>query len=280
MIAHHLLIEGAPFFAAKSFEIDSQQLAQATELERWTLRARRLESAAGHIATRGWVERVNRSGSILHLYGNAGRAIELLRAISVPWIVTGTPPRKRRWRAPRPPAADLLSDGAIHEAVTADFFTSLPKAPAEPKVFGTLRAGRDLDRIIDLTAVRLARIRDDLDWRFFDAPPRAEEMARLGAWVDPAQGERDVDGMTAEALVAGVPVVATRNAANTRRLARGARGFLVPNEPNELAHAILTALFKPEIAGERVSAGLAARDEFRPEHRADDLVELYRKVLG
>jgi glycosyltransferase involved in cell wall biosynthesis len=85
----------------------------------------------------------------------------------------------------------------------------------------------------------------------------------------------------AEALVAGVRVIATRTKVNSDRLAGGAAGVMVPfNDPNELAHAIVTTLFKPEKDAARVEYATASRDRFRPEHRATALKRLYSGVIG
>ncbi len=47
-----------------------------------------------------------------------------------------------------------------------------------------------------------------------------------------------------------------------------------------MAHVILTALFKPEVAALRIAAALSSRDRFRPSRRQAALHELYSDVTA
>ncbi|HEX7191000.1 MAG TPA: glycosyltransferase, partial [Thermoanaerobaculia bacterium] len=109
--------------------------------------------------------------------------------------------------------------------------------------------------------------------------PEPEELAGLGAWVDPAVKEDDYDGFVAEALVAGVNVVATATPINVQRLEKGRTGLLVPpNDPNEMTHAILTALFKPEVARARSDASRQTVGKFRAGQRIRALMRIYESI--
>ena len=126
---------------------------------------------------------------------------------------------------------------------------------------------------------RIHRFRTDVEWRIFEAEPSPKELAGVDAWVDPAVDEQDFDGFTAEALVVGLPVVATRTAINAARLEQGRTGFLVPpRDPNELTHAILSALFKTEVAQGRQSAARQTVSKFRARQRLRVLMRIYETV--
>lgn len=105
-------------------------------------------------------------------------------------------------------------------------------------------------------------------------------MSPVAVWVDPALGDPDRDGFVAEALVAGNVVVASRTTINVLRLEKGRTGFLVrPNDPNELAHAILAALFKPELGQAKTSAARQTISKYRPRQRLRGVTQLYESRL-
>jgi glycosyltransferase involved in cell wall biosynthesis len=98
-------------------------------------------------------------------------------------------------------------------------------------------------------------------------------------WVDPTIDFCDFDGFVAEALVVGLQVVASRTPINSARLEQGRTGFLVPpSDPNEMTHAILAALFKPEVAATRVQAARQTISKFRPRQRVRVLSKLYETL--
>ena len=139
---------------------------------------------------------------------------------------------------------------------------------------------KDLRNIIEQTYLRLARTRDDIDWRLFERAPSPAEMAEVAVWVDPALTENDRDGFVAEALVVGNVVVASRTTINVQRLEKGRTGFLVPpKDPNELTHAILAALFKPEMGQAKASAARQTISKFRPRQRLRALIPIYESLL-
>ncbi|HWW61074.1 MAG TPA: glycosyl transferase family 1, partial [Thermoanaerobaculia bacterium] len=61
---------------------------------------------------------------------------------------------------------------------------------------------------------------------------------------------------------------------------KGRTGLLVPcNDPNELAHAILTALFKPEVAQRKIEAVRQTVSKFRHRQRLRILAHLYETLI-
>lgn len=135
--------------------------------------------------------------------------------------------------------------------------------------------------MIELTQARIQRFRNDIEWLLFDAPPTPDDLALVEAWVDPTPSDDDYDGCVAEALVASRVVVASRTPINVRRLDKGLSGFLVPpGDPNELTHAILTALFKPEVALKKIEGARLTAGKFRPRQRLRVLERLYQAVIA
>ena len=133
--------------------------------------------------------------------------------------------------------------------------------------------------IIEQTMVRVHRTREDIEWVTFDEAPAPEQFAEADVWIDPAIDEQDYDGFVAEALVSALPVVASRTAINVQRLEKGRTGFLVPlNDPNELTHAILSALFKPEVAQQKIEAAQQTMAKFRPRQRIRVLTSIYESL--
>lgn len=211
---------------------------------------------------------------LIHVYGRS-LPLHLLKRTRTPWIATQQPPRRRfPFRNPSPAAIDDAP-----EAVGEEYFArARPKKPNEHPMVGSVLTAH-AQKARDLTLVRIARFRDDIRWDLVEEAPSLEELRRYDAWIDPS-GEEELDGGVAEALVAGVRVIATRTTLNSDRLAGGAAGVLVPvNDPNELAHAIVTVLFKPEKDAARVEYATASRDRFRPEHRAESLRRIYSGVI-
>ncbi len=134
--------------------------------------------------------------------------------------------------------------------------------------------------IVEQTMHRLQRTRDDITWNLFDTPPALDDMRTVDVWVDPAIDADDYDGFTAEALVTGRVVVASRTAINLQRTEKGRTALLVPaGDSNELTHAILTALFKPESGQQRAIAARQTISKFRPRLRHRALTALYASLL-
>jgi glycosyltransferase involved in cell wall biosynthesis len=200
-----------------------------------------------------------------------------------PWpVVVASFRIERRWWQrrvePRVLVSPLEGEGVtqLPEAVDDAYF-DLPAA-ANGVIGCFLRPS--VRELLDLTLHRLDRVRDDIVWHFFEAPPTPEELAAVMGWVDPATAPDDYDGFTAEALAAGRIVVASRTPINDWRCEKGRTGLLVPpGDPNELTHAILSALFKPERGQQRVTAARQTSSKFRPRQRYRALARLYETLL-
>jgi hypothetical protein len=219
-----------------------------------------------------------RGFDLAHVYGPR---VLPRRRFGVPYIASGT--MARRWWAPHlpPPVAAVApveDDGftLLPEAVDDAFFAPQP----EGTVIGAV-VRPSVRSVIELTMHRMARTRDDLPpWRLFDAPPTPAEMAEISVWIDPATDDHDYDGATAEALAAGRVVVASRTPVNVQRTEKGRTALLVPpGDPNELTHAILSALFKSEVGRQRAVAAKQTISKFRSRQRMRLLLPLYETLL-
>lgn len=200
---------------------------------------------------------------------------------NVPMLTTRPPePGPSRWwsrlRGRRAPEALLLTEGlprassgrtfALPEAVDPAFFES-SRSPAVDSLRVGWKTRPALKELVSGLTNRIRRFRDDVELVALSSPA-PEDLATLGVWIDPAIDPDDFDGRTAEALVFGLPVVASRTPINAVRLENGRSGTLVPpGDPNEMVHAILNGLFKPELVRPRLETSILSRDRFRPEHR-------------
>lgn len=234
-------------------------------------------TAAGHEVT---VD-PNAPADLAHVY--AGATLPSL-PITIPFIANVAAPRKRfalrQPPAPRVVVSPVAADAAhvLPEVVDDSYFRE--PVPDRPTTIGTFAPHRPgVLRMLEQTTARLQRFRDDIDWLVFERPPSPEELAALGAWVDPATDANDFDGYVAEALAGGLPVVAARTPINVLRGEKGRTVQLVPpGDPNELAHAILAALFKPELSGPRVAASRQTISKFRARQRLRVLLQLYENL--
>ncbi len=228
--------------------------------------------------------------AVAHVYAPRALPASLFAGFSLPYVASGAPPVSRwSFRRPAPPArivSPLFDKGAagretfLPEAVEDTYFDERPRAreAGGPKRIATFfRAG--IRNAVEQALVRIHRTRDDVIWDLLTAPPSPEVLAGMDLWVDPAVAEDDLDGFVAEAQVAGLPVVASRTAANEARLEHGRTGVLVPaGDPNEMTHAILLLLFKPEIAEVRLQAARQTVSKFRGRQRLRSLVEIYQSL--
>jgi hypothetical protein len=225
--------------------------------------------------------RTSRPADLFHVYGPP----HLPRAFgnaAAPYVAAGVPRRGiLPWRKGRQPAHSGLpfGDEPLPEAVDDSWFAAGRETRSGSH--GTYRLGsirrRGTGALKELVEARIARFRSDITWLELDSVDPAA-MAELDLWIDPARSDDDLDGMTAEALVSGIAVVATRTAVNTARLDSGRSGFLVPPDANEIAHAIVTALFKTEIAEPRLRHAEGRRDRFRAARRGARLRSLYESI--
>lgn len=268
--------------------IDFESLSerhQVIVVDRSSLPATELRHSVQRAVTGG-------SGSpVVHIY--AGRSLPRRDFVGFPfpYVSSIAPPSRRfTWRKPLQPAllvSPLGVEGAelLPEAVNSSFFTAAEGVPRDPHgprwnlgTFGPHRPGVIV--AIEQTLSRIHRFRTDVDWNVFDQPPTPSDLAHVDAWIDPGTDPNDMDGFAAEALVLAKPVVATRSPINTLRLEQGRSGWLVPaGDPNELTHAILAALFKPEVARIKTEAARQTGGKFRPRQRLRVLERIYETLL-
>lgn len=201
----------------------------------------------------------------------------LLPRMSMPFIATSHPRWRFRSRRPSILVSPVKREGFdyLPEAVGEEWFsageTSSPPGAAggsarRHTIGSFLRPA--IASMVEQTVPRLHRTRDDIDWVLLDHPPAPADLSSFDVWVDPVTDDRDFDGFVAEALVSGKPVVASRTPINIQRLEKGRTGFLVPaGDANELTHAILTALFKTEVAQQRTEAARQTISKFVPRQR-------------
>lgn len=256
MIIAQLLLPGASEYERKSQRIDFASLS------------------AEHDIRLGETN----DADLVHVYGPEPMFVEL----DVPYV-SNARLKRRRFRRITPPERIITPlkgtvDSFIPEAVDEIYFEGESRKPDKPTV-GTF-ARPQLRNIIEQTAGRIQRYRDDIDWLLFDAAPSPEDLRSVDVWVDPAMSENDFDGFVAEAIAAGTAVLASRTAINVQRLEKGRTGVLVPpGDPNEWTHAILAALFKPEFRHSKRIAAQQTASKFRPRHRARALIELYKSIV-
>ncbi|HUP48709.1 MAG TPA: glycosyltransferase [Thermoanaerobaculia bacterium] len=224
--------------------------------------------------------------ALAHVYGR-GFQPPPRRRFLLPYVAS-SPPRARRlpWSSPAQPRLIVSPLENLPEAVDDSYFAEgrEPGPPQTPpaalRTVGTFGAERPgITQMIEQTLARIRRFRDDVEWVRFDSPPQPGDLARVDLWADPAVAGDDFDGFVAEAIAAGKVVVASRTPINVHRLEKGRTGFLVPpRDPNELTHAILTALFKSEVAWVKIEAARQTAGKFRARHRLRALERIYEAV--
>ncbi|HSP14605.1 MAG TPA: glycosyltransferase [Thermoanaerobaculia bacterium] len=219
------------------------------------------------------------AADVAHVYGPGELPAAAFIGFRLPYVASSEPVGRAWVRKPARPAY-VLSPLESPEPVEEVFFQLESRIPSpESHVLGSF-ARSSIANLIEQTLGRIRRFRDDVEWRLFERAPTPEDLAGVDAWVDPATAEDDLDGFVAEALVSGKPVVASRITINLQRLEKGRTGFLVPpGDPNELTHAILTALFKPEVARTKIEAARQTAGKFRPRQRLRLLERIYETVM-
>jgi hypothetical protein len=247
-------------------------LPDASQYERKSARADRSALAGAY-------EFTDDAGNadLAHLY--AGRELPSSLRIAVPYVSSASMTRSRwPWRR-TPEPARVVTWRELPEVVEDEYFAKEPRRERnEPPVVGSFgRPGTT--NMVEQTLARIHRFRDDVAWRVIHHVPTPDDLRQVDLWVDPAVDEEDLDGFTAEALVSGLPVVAARTAINLARCEKGRTAFLVPvRDPNEMTHAILTALFKHEVAQNRLHAAGQTANKFRARHRLRVLTQLYESL--
>lgn len=219
---------------------------------------------------------------IAHVY--AGGELPPGEFVDFPLPYVSSAPMKASrwsWRKPRLPAFVLSPFGEkpLPEVVEERYWDTPQRRSGGEKIVGSFhRPGTR--NMVEQTLMRVHRFRDDVTWNIFDHPPTREDLAEVDVWVDPAVEDSDLDGFVAEALVVGLPVVASRTAINAQRLEKGRTGWLVPpRDPNEMTHAILAALFKPEVAENKLAAARQTMSKFRARQRMRILGPLYETLI-
>jgi len=223
-----------------------------------------------------------RSGEVdlLHLHGAAQPPGGLVSGLPIPWVSDRrlTLPRSF-FRRTRQPSAVLIDRG-VPEVASDEWFDvrNQPRSSTVRRV-GSFVRNEVTRNNLEQAAGRIERFRDDVEWVLFETPPTPDQMVTLDLWVDPASGEDDADGMVTEALACLTPVVAARTEINSRRLDGGRAGLLTPvGDHNELTHAVLNALFKPEVTSPHRLQMERSRDRLRPVRRQEAVQRIYQEV--
>lgn len=231
------------------------------------------------------------TADVAHVYAGTELPARAFRRFALPYVASADVPRSRwPWnRAVAPgyvvsPLTEKVEQSRVQplpEAVEDWWFGPSLSSERELKTIGTFGSKRPgVRNAVEQTLARIHRFRSDVTWTFFDEIPTRGSLSGVDVWVDPANADNDLDGFVAEALVAGLPVVATRTKINTLRLEQGRSGFLVPpNDPNEMTHAILAALFKPEVASNKVHAARQTISRYKARQRLRILLHLYETLI-
>lgn len=265
-------------------------LPGASEFERKSQRIDHAALAGAHEVVIVTAEEARASGAdVAHVYATGELPSAPFRRFPLPYI-SSADVRRSRWPFGKPVEPDFVVS-PILEKIEQSRYQPLSEA-VEDAYFET-RAGEQQQNIVgtfgrasvhpmvEQTLARIERFRSDVTWHRFDRVPAPDDLASVAVWVDPATEESDFDGFVAEAVVAGLPVVASRTKINALRLEQGRTGFLVPpRDPNELAHAILAALFKPEVAGMKRNAARQTASKFRAKQRLRILVHMYETLIA
>jgi hypothetical protein len=265
----------------KHQSLDREALQSLAAVETWTERAGRWKSEGEELAPNALVRRARESDALIVYAADLPRP--LLRAAGKPYVASSSPPASRLpWRKVQPPAAldDATLREGLPEAIAPEYFQQKDGRRNRPQLTVGSIDTPHARSMRELTLARIYRFREDIQWELFDAIPSVSELHSVHVWVDPAASPVERDGGTAEALASGLPVAATRTALNEIRLDRGMAGVLVPpRDANELAHAIVGLLFKPERAATRLEHAAQHARRFAPEHRAAALVGAIRRMV-
>jgi hypothetical protein len=258
-------------------------LPNASEYERKSQRADHAVLSERHEVTVVPLESVaDVDADLAHVY--AGEELPAAAFIRFPLpYVSSAPLRSSRWswRKPAAPRAIVspLGEEPLPEVVEERYFVDAVPRDSAVKIVGSFDRP-SVRNSVEQALARIARFRGDVEWQIHRAPPSPTELAALDLWVDPAVDESDFDGFVAEALVVGLPVVAARTPINVLRLEKGRTGFLTPpRDPNEMTHAILTALFKSEVAQGRQYSARQTVSKFRARQRLRILMRIYETLV-
>ena len=256
-------------------------LTGASEYERKCQRVDRAALAASHEVLEVALEEIeNVQADVAHVYAGRELPARSFTHFPLPYVSSADVPRSRwSFRHPVAPASVVspIAASPLPEAVEDSYFNA-PATPPRGNIVGTLRRAA-IQPMVEQTLSRIHRFRDDVTWRAFDHFPDPGDLSGVDLWVDPAMDDHDFDGAVAEALVVGLPVVAARTKINALRLEQGRTGTLVPpGDPNEMTHAILAALFKPEVATGKLNAARQTVSKFRARQRLRALTQIYETI--
>lgn len=263
-------------------------LPTASEYERKSQRADHAALAERHEVVVVPLEKAGASGAqVAHVYATGELPRSLFRHFPIPYVSSADLPDSR-WPFGKPrrpdyvvspiPGHELVGE-AVEECYFSEGLRSRETAPRSLHLVGSF-ARSSTRNMVEQTLARIHRFRDDVNWVAFDHVPSPADLAGVDVWADPAVAETDFDGFVAEALVLGLPVVASRTTINETRLEGGRTGFLIPpRDPNEMTHAILTALFKREAAEGRQSAARQTASKFRARQRIRILTHMYQTLI-
>lgn len=260
-------------------------LPDASEYERKAQRADLAALADRYEVSEETIESIGETrADIAHVYASGQLPTAAFVDFPIPYVSSADFRASRwSWRRPIRPRSLVspLGEEPVPEVVEERYFHRLQSlGDRDPGV----RLVGSFDRpsvrnSVDQALARIRRFRTDVDWQVYDGPPSPEDLAGVDVWVDPAVEDSDFDGFVAEALVVDLPVVATRTPINVLRLEKGRTGFLAPpRDPNEMTHAILAALFKPEVAQSRQIAARQTVSKFRSRHRLRILTRIYESL--
>jgi len=259
-------------------------LPDASEYERKSQRADHAALASAHEVTVFTGEDLaGIRADVAHVYAGHALPASAFVGFRIPYVASSDL-RPSRWRLRKPARPGLIASPLAEEPLPEVVEDRYFGAAAPPPRDGAIKVVGSFDRpatrnVVEQTLARIRRFRDDVQWELHAGAPTPEDLAGVDAWIDPATGERDFDGFTAEALAVGLPVVASRTPINALRLEQGRTGFLAPpNDPNELAHAILTALFKIEVSQGRQNAAKQTVSKFRARQRLRILTRWYERL--
>lgn len=267
-----LLLPGASLYERKCQRIDAESLTKE-----------------GHEVLLLDPDEFRCSGADLaHVYGPRELPLRPFIHFPLPYVASGRMTRPRfAFRRPVLPRA-------VVSPVNGDEHTTWIPEPVDDALFalrrpvrrtgsmpvvGVFDGGRPgVASMIERTRHRLESTRDDVRIQVFSGAPPTVDFSTCDVWIDPSS-ENDFDGLTAEAVVAGLVVIAARTPLNQQRLEQGRTGFLVPaNDPNEMSHAILTALFKPELAEQKLQSAHQTISKWKPRQRLRALLSLYESL--
>ncbi len=259
-------------------------LPNASEYERKSQRADYAALVERHDVTLVAIDAIaDVRADIAHVYASGELPPAAFVDFPLPYVSSAAMRTSRwSWRKPVAPRAILspVGEDPLPEVVEDRYFGEPAARDSAVKIVGSFE--RDSVRnSVEQAMARIHRFRTDVEWQIYREAPSPNELSDVDLWVDPAVDENDLDGFVSEALVVGLPVVASRTPINVLRLEKGRTGFLTPpRDPNEMTHAILTALFKTEVAQARQISARQTVSKFRARHRLRILTQLYERLIS